>query len=80
MVFIRPYLKGDRIAYTGRISVSEPVPDNAPDKQTARFETTTHDLYVSGALKDGDDVWFDFTSPVNGKRLAVWFRFKREAP
>lgn len=79
-IFIRPYLKGDRIAYTARISVSEPVPDAALDKQTTRFETTTHDLYVSGALKGGDEVWFDFTAPINGKHLTVWLRFKLEAP
>ncbi len=80
VVFIRPYLKGDRIAYTVRISVSEPVPDATLDKQTTRFETTTHDLYVSGALKDGDEVWFDFTAPINGKHLSVWLRFKQETP
>jgi len=79
-VFIRPYLKGDRIAYTARINVSDPVPDKNLDKQTTRIETTSHDLYVSGALKDGDEVWFDFAAPINGKRLAVWFRFKQEAP
>ena len=50
------------------------------DKQTMRIETTSHDLYVSGALKDGDEVWFDFAAPINGKKLAVWFRFKQEAP
>ena len=79
-IFIRPYLKGDRIAYTARINVSDPVPDKDLDKQTTRVETTSHDLYVSGALKDGDEVWLDFAAPINGKKLVVWFRFKQAVP
>ena len=61
-VFIRPYLMGDRIAYFARITVSAPVPDKVLDKQTTRMKTTSHDLYVSGALKDGDEFWFDFSA------------------
>lgn len=76
-VRITPHLKGNRIAYTAQLTVSELVTSKASDGQT-RSEITSRDLYVSGALKDDEGVWFDFIEPSNGKKIVVWLCLKHE--
>jgi type II secretory pathway component GspD/PulD (secretin) len=76
-VRVTPQLKGDRIAYTAQLTVSELVTNKASDRQTSS-EITSRDIYVSGTPKDGEEVWLDFTDPSNGKKIVVWLHFKHE--
>ncbi len=76
-VRVTPHLKGDRIAYTAQLTVSELIASKAPDGQTLS-EITSRDLYVSGNPKDGEAVWFDYIDSSTGKKIVVWLLFKNE--
>jgi hypothetical protein len=72
-----PQLKGDKIAYTTQLTVSELISSKGSDKQTLS-EISSRDFYVSGTIKDGEEVWLDYINPSNGKKLLVWLHFKHE--
>ena len=74
---VRPELKGDRIAYTARLTLSELVHIEAKDTQTV-YETSSRDLHLSGTAKDGEGTWFHLTQQRNGKKMAVWLKFTRQ--
>jgi len=76
-VRVTPLLKGDRIAYSAQLTISELVTSKASNGHT-RSEITSRDLYVSGTSKDGEEVWFDFSELSNGKKIVVWLHFKHE--
>ena len=68
---VTPHLKGDKIAFTVRFTVSELITNNAPEGQTCS-EISSRDLYVSGTCKDGEEVWFDYLDPNSAKKITVW--------
>ena len=72
-----PQLQGDRIVHTTQVTVSDLITSKDSDKQTLS-EITSRDLYVSGTIKDGEEVWLDYINPSNGKKLLVWLHFKHE--
>ena len=71
---VTPHIKGDKIAFTVRFTVSELIANKAPEGQT-RSEISSRDLYVSGTSKDGEEVWFDYLDPNSAKKITVWMLF-----
>jgi hypothetical protein len=71
---VTPHLKGDKIAFTARLTVSEFTTNDAPEGQTCSV-MSSRDLYVSGTSKDGEEAWFDCLDPNSAKKLTVRIRF-----
>ena len=76
-VRVTPYIKGDRIAYTAQLSISELITKKTSGGQTSS-EIMSRDLYVSGTPKDGEEVWFNLEQPSKGKNTVIWLRFKHK--
>lgn len=55
---VTPHLKGSRIAYTAKLTVSELTTRKTLGNQTFS-EITSRDFYVSGTAKCGESVWLD---------------------
>ena len=73
---VTPELKGDRIAYTVRLTLWDLVHSEAKDTQIVN-ETSSRDLHLSGTAKDGEGTWFHLSEQRNGKKVAVWLKFTR---
>ncbi len=76
-VRVTPHFKGTRIAYIAQFTLSELITSKASSGQT-HSEIISRNLYVSGVPKDGEEVWFDFIRPSDGKKLVVWLHFKHK--
>lgn len=74
---VTPFLKDGQMSFTAHLTVSEQLDTKTAEKQTST-ELVSRDLHFSGAPKDGEPLWFDFTQPRNGKRMAVCLRLMRK--
>ena len=77
IVRVTPHLKDGQIAFTAQLTLRELIGTKTADTQT-HAEMSSRDLYISGTPKDGEALWFHFTEPRHGKKLAVWLQLKRK--
>ena len=75
---ITPKLEDGQISFTAHLTLREQVDAN-PKEAPSQIEFITRELYISGTAKDGEPVWFHFTEPKDGKKVAMCLQFERAA-
>lgn len=74
---IEPFLRDNKIIFTGQITLSELVASKSSEKQSSS-EVKSRVLYISGSVRSGEEFWFDFKETPEGKKTAVWMRLNHE--